>query len=351
MLSWFSGWTGSYVIALLFYALIFKIVFLPFTIKQQKNQIAMAKLTPKIELIKAKYKGRTDQATMRKQQEEIMELQQKEGYSPLSGCLPMLIQLPIIIVLYNVIRNPLSYLAMYSKETVVGLYNVMNADAEGFVAYTVDNFSKIDQIVLAGQVKNAGDLFAGPIASTGADVSLIPNFTLWGIDLSAVPSFLSILVLVPVIAAALQWVAMFITRKVSGNANQLQQGDAAAQANMSLKIMDIVMPLMTLWLTFSFSALMGVYWIFQSILAIVQTLILAKLMPIPKFTEEEIKAIRKAQKAQEKAQKAIIKTQPKYRSLHYIDEDDYDELPTLNTKSDSSKDTKFLSDEKPEIKD
>ena len=74
MLAWFSSITGSYALALLLYALLFKIVFLPFSIKQQKNQIAMAKLTPKIEAIRAKYRGRTDQVTMRKQQEEIMEL-------------------------------------------------------------------------------------------------------------------------------------------------------------------------------------------------------------------------------------------------------------------------------------
>ena len=111
MMRFFNTITGSYALALLFYALMFKIVFLPFTIKQQKNQIKMAKLTPKMELIKAKYRGRTDQPTMQKQQQEIMELQQKEGYSPLSGCLPLLIQFPIIILLYAVIQNPLTYIA------------------------------------------------------------------------------------------------------------------------------------------------------------------------------------------------------------------------------------------------
>ena len=111
LLYWFSEIMGNYyVLALLIYALIFKIVFLPFAVKQQKNQIKMAKLTPKIELIKAKYRGRTDTATMQKQQEEIMALQKSEGYSMMSGCLPLLLQLPIIIMLYNVIRNPLSYI-------------------------------------------------------------------------------------------------------------------------------------------------------------------------------------------------------------------------------------------------
>ena len=55
---------GKYVFGLLIYALLFKLLFLPFSIKQQKNQIKMAALAPKIELIKAKYRGRTDQPTM-----------------------------------------------------------------------------------------------------------------------------------------------------------------------------------------------------------------------------------------------------------------------------------------------
>ena len=105
MLSFFNSITGSYALALLFYALVFKIVLLPFNIKQQKNQVKSAKLTPKIEIIKAKYKGRKDPQTMQKMQQEIMELQQKEGASPLSGCLPLLIQLPIIMLLYTVIQN------------------------------------------------------------------------------------------------------------------------------------------------------------------------------------------------------------------------------------------------------
>ena len=91
MLSWFSSlFGGTYAIALLLYALLFKLLFLPFSIKQQKNQIKMAKLTPKIQLIRAKYKGRNDQVSQQKMQQEIMEFQQKEGYSPFSGCLPLL---------------------------------------------------------------------------------------------------------------------------------------------------------------------------------------------------------------------------------------------------------------------
>ena len=316
----FSSWTSSYALALLLYALIFKILFLPFAIKQQKNQIAMAKLAPKIELIRAKYRGRTDQVSMRRQQEEIMALQQKEGYSMLSGCLPLLLQLPIIIWLYNVIRNPLSYIAKLSNDTIINVYNKLN-DAE----IVAEKFSTINQIELAGKIRDAGNYYNAFFEKQGVVVSKIPDFTLWGVDLSLTPSFttFNLLILIPVLAAGFQWLTMLLTRKLSGNANQLQQ---SADSGMSLKIMDLVMPLMTVWLTFSFSGMLGLYWIYQSIISIIQMLILAKLMPIPRYTEEQIKEMRRAQRAAEKAQKAIIKTQPKYRSLHYIDEEDYDEL-------------------------
>ena len=82
VLAWFNSWTGSYAIALLLFALAFKILFLPFAIKQQQNQIKQAKLRPKIAKIEKKYAGRNDQPTLQKKQQEIMELQQKEGYSP-----------------------------------------------------------------------------------------------------------------------------------------------------------------------------------------------------------------------------------------------------------------------------
>ena len=345
VLGWFSSlFGGSYALGLLLYALAFKIIFLPFSIKQQKNQIAMAKLTPKVSLIRAKYKGRNDRVTQQKMQQEIMELQQKEGYSPFSGCLPMLIQLPLIIFLYNVIRKPLSYIAKVSNETIVNVYNIVVKPETA-----IEKAGSVDQITLISKLYEHVDKWgAGEIEAAGLDVSKIPDFHLFGVNLAETPSFVnfSILVLIPVLAALSQWFTMWITRKLNGNGMQVQ-GDSQTQASM--RIMDIAMPAMTLFIAFNFSGMLGLYWIYQSIISVIQTLILAKAMPIPKYTEEEIKAIRKAEKEQEKAQKAALKQQPKYRSLHYIDEDDYEELPEMKNNSSNSK--KKNSSDTPEIKD
>ena len=103
LMRFFCSFTNNnYAISLFLFAICVKIVMLPLSIKQQKNQIKGAKLRPKIMAIEKKYAGRNDRPTLQKKQNEIMELQQKEGYSPLSGCLPLLIQLPIIMALYNI---------------------------------------------------------------------------------------------------------------------------------------------------------------------------------------------------------------------------------------------------------
>ncbi len=346
VLWWFSSITGgSYALALLLYALVFKLIVLPFSIKQQKNQVAMAKLTPKIELIKAKYKGRNDRVTQQKMQQEIMDLQQKEGASPFSGCLPLLIQMPIIIFLYNVIRNPLSHIMQLTEKGVEGFYKLANSGAE--LA-----FKEIDQIKLTAQLSDwnlSEHVLDGWVQEGSTAISrAVPDFSLFGINLAETPSIanFSWLVLIPVLAAAFQWLTMWLSRKWNNTGLQ-PAGDA--QTQMSMKMMDIVMPLMTLFIAFGFSGMLGVYWIYQSIFAILQSFILSRVMPLPKYTEEELKAMRKAQKEAEKAQKAALKEQPRYRSLHYIDDDDYEELPEVKTSGTSKK--KFDSTDKPEIKD
>ena len=335
LLYWFSSITGgSYALALLLYALVFKILFLPFSIKQQKNQVAMAKLTPKIELIKAKYKGRTDRVTQQKMQQEIMELQQKEGYSPFSGCLPLLIQLPLIIFLYNVIRNPLSHILQISKTGIEEIRTALAVD------------KSVDQIGLISLIQNNPNF---NLEAYGATRTL-PDFHLFGVNLAETPSLknFSLLVLIPVLAALFQWGSMWLTRKWNGTGLQ-PAGDA--QAQMSMRMMDIVMPLMTLFIAFGFSGMLGLYWIYQSIISVIQTFILSKAMPLPKYTEEELKAMRKAQREQEKAQRQALKEQPKYRSLHYIDEDDYDELPEVKKNNNAGNQKKINPSDAPEIKD
>ena len=431
MMRFFNTISGHYALALLFYALVFKIVFLPFTVKQQKNQIKMAKLAPKIELIKAKYKGRTDQPTMQKQQQEIMELQQKEGYNPMSGCLPLLIQMPIIILLYAVIQSPLSYIAkthdnydasmitsagitveegeeFTATDKVLRLYLDFSNDSAETKVQVLKDFAetaknkgedkayknlkktlKTKEISLVGSirtyiddgytekadvevllsadsldeyqtsvVKNVDTIKAATteearralIEDYGIEYNSIPNFVLWGVNLAVTPkeAGFSILWIIPVLAAVAQWFSMWLMRKVNPNPAAAPQDQQAAA---SMKIMDLAMPAMTLFIAFSFSGMLGIYWVYQSILGLATSLILAKLMPMPKFTEDEIKEMRRQEKEVEKAARAAAKKGPKYRSLHYIDDEDYDTLPEMPDGKKGEDSAKGFSGDIPEIKD
>ena len=372
MLSFFNSITGSYALALLLWALVFKIVFLPFSIKQQKNQIAMAKLTPKIELIKAKYRGRTDQKTMQKQQQEIMELQQKEGYNPLSGCLPLLIQLPLIILLYGVIQSPISYMGNLDASFEASQVGVEDAKDIDDVILDVYNFlgeknfdstdkeySPVTEIPKNSEIKLINDINhyianneggKDEIEDLGLDVDTLPKFTVFGVNLADQPSFtnISILVIIPFLAAAASWFSMWLTKKLN---NTGLQSETDKQTQASMKMMDVVMPLMTLFFAFNFSGMLGLYWVYQSVLGIGQSLILAKTMPLPKFTEEDIKALNKQKKEAEKAQKEALKAQPKHKSLHYIDEDDYEELPEVKKTAEDEKPADISKGDMPQIKD
>ncbi len=334
ILSAFYSFTHSYAIALLLFALVFKIIFIPFGIKQQKNQIAMAKLRPKIAKIEKKYAGRTDRPTLEKKQREIMELQQQEGYSMLGGCLPLLLQMPLIIILYNVIRKPLSYICKLGDTEV-------RAVADLILEEVPEKFNQIDQIGMIDKIEHfVVDNATGvnQLLQAGLDVDKLPDFSLFGANLAANPSFrnFSFLILIPILAAAFQWLSMFLTRRWMGN-TQMPGAQQDPQAELSMKMMDLMMPAMTLFFAFNFSAMLGLYWIYQSVLGIAQSYILAKTMPVPRYTAEELKEIEKAEKEKQKAQKAAIKQQPKYKSLHYIDEDDYDTLPDVKKTPDSDK--------------
>ncbi len=133
---------NSYLFGLFFFALAFELILLPLAIKQQKSQIAMAKIRPKEMAIRKKYAGRTDRVTQQKMQMEISEMHQQEGYNPLSGCLPLLIQLPLVFILFAIVRGPVQYSSNFTSEAEGAIKNAVETKygeekyaEEGFEAY------------------------------------------------------------------------------------------------------------------------------------------------------------------------------------------------------------------------
>ncbi|MBQ9133633.1 MAG: YidC/Oxa1 family membrane protein insertase [Clostridia bacterium] len=345
IMRWFDSFTGSYALTLLLFTLVIKLVFVPLGIKQQKNQIKMAALRPKEEVIRKKYAGRTDQATMQKMQQEIVELQQKENVSPFGGCLPMVVQLVVIMAVYSIIRQPLTYICGLGQDTLIELANTLGLTYKG-AEITAGNFAGFDQINAISVISANLETVLAQFPDMADALSHIPNLSFFGLNLGVtpmevwsgftsgeavtgvgVPTLLNVIAyaIIPVGCFFLQVGTMKLTRKFTYQSPATQD----AQTGCSMKIMDWTMPLMSLFFCFSFSSAIGLYWIYSNILSFVQTVLLSKLMPVPKVTDEQIKAAEKEMKAKGyDTKKANL---PRVRSLHHIDDEDYEALPEIES--------------------
>lgn len=322
--NWLLG--NQYILALLLFAIIIEIVLLPFGIKQQKNSIKQAKLRPKEQAIRKKYAGRNDKPTQQKMTMEIQELYQKEGYNPMGGCLPLLIQFPIIIALYNIVMSPLKYICGLSADVIEQVISVVKS----FPQYAETTFNTTRNIDLMAAIKNimgtTPDAFNGidGFAEAIPSVDALPNLMLFGgrIDLGAVPSFTNFnwLLIIPVLTFVVYFLSMKITRKLT---YQPMAGDQAM--GCSNNMMDIVMPLFSVYICFMVPAAIGVYWIFKSIIGVGKQWVLKKAMPLPTFTEEDYKAAEKEMNARVDKKSKVTKSGKIVRSLHHIDDEDFED--------------------------
>lgn len=312
--------TGNYALALLLFAIIMQLILLPLGIKQQKNSIKQARLRPKELAIRKKYAGRNDAVAKRKVNEEILALYQEEQFNPASGCLPLLLQLPIIFALFAVVKNPLTYICRFSTSTIAALKAfVKSAGVTPTVGY--------EEINIISYIKEHSITNIPSIPTLSAsDIAGMPDLTVFNgaIDLSAAPSSKSIfswIMLIPV----LTFVAMFVSQTITKKITYRPDTDQSTQASM--KIMEWMMPLMSVYFAYIVPAAIGLYWIYRNILALIQQVALAKIYPLPHFTEEELKAAEREYlgKKRPPSKRTADPNRPKVRSLHRIDEDDDDQ--------------------------
>lgn len=335
-LGWIDKLTGNYVTAIFVFALIIEVLMLLlFGIKQQKNSIKQATLRPKEQAIRKKYAGRDDRVTQQKVTEEIQEMYQKEGYNPLSGCLPMLIQLPVIMALYYVVIDPLHYVVGISKDAVnlmtqyansLGYASSVNRGSIGLISLIKEKgLEFFSDIVDYGGVNNG---LAAYQEFSEAVSNGLPNFKFFGLNLADVPDLMNPgwLWLIPVLTFVFYFFSMKITRKFT---YQPVSGNAATDKQMgcSNSMMDIMFPAFSVYIAFQVPAAIGVYWIFKNILGTVKQIVISKIMPLPQFTEEDYKAAER-----EYAGKAPKDKKPKLdlnsgrsnpKSLFHMDDEDY----------------------------
>ena len=154
----------------------------------------------------------------------------------------------------------------------------------------------------------------------------VPSFNIGPINFGLTPSFTANywLLVVPVLTFVVYYFSMRLTKKFTYQPTTADQQNEAM--GCSTKVMDLSMPLMSVFFTFAVPGAVGLYWIFKSVIGTLKQFILSRTMPLPKFTEEDYKAAEKEfNNKQPQKKKTGNSTGAKVRSLHHIDDDDYDQ--------------------------
>ncbi len=261
----------NYALALLLFTLIAKILMLPLGLSQQKNTVKMQRMKPEMDKIRERY-GRDQQ----KYSEELQKLYQRENYSATAGCLPMLLQFPIIIGLYGVVYKPLTYMLGYAQDALDRAAAALTAAGTTLPASDNQQF----EIRLASAINKAGQAVEG--------VEGI-NFDLFGIiDLSQVPSIaeFNILWLIPLLAGVSAMLTSYISMKINGT-----------EINGVSRVMIFGMPLISVAFAFTLPAAIGFYWTLSNILSVFQ-LIAVKKIYNPAWEERRIEKKRAAERAE-----------------------------------------------------
>lgn len=280
----------NYGVALLFFTVIIKLVLLPLTIKQLKSTQKMQEIQPEIQKMQQRYKNDKE-----KLNQEMMKLYKEKGVNPAGGCLPMLVQLPILFALFYVIRKPLTYMFGWTKETIGNIIiKIMEIKPEIFPA---KEFPFLDQFeALKTNAVEVANLFnknpyhevnvigaINDIPSLVQDGTEMINLTFLKIfnlgirptyhfDVIAEKPGLYIPALIMVIIAVS---TTFISTKLS-MARSASQSGGNSQMNQTGKTMMYFGPVMTLLISFQAPLGLSFYWTISNLFQIAQQIYIDK---------------------------------------------------------------------------
>ncbi len=252
----------NYGIAIILFTVGIKTLMLPLTIKQVQSTSKMGVLQPQMQEIQNKYKDDKE-----KQSAEIMKLYQENKVSPAGGCLPLLIQMPILFSLYYVISQPLKYMIGKSPEFITQLYELIPQGSE-----KIANMRDLNIITYFSnhpeQLQSVSDLLKP------ADLL---NMNFLGINLGAIPAWdpshylnggsgvdTYLLLLIPLLSALTSYISVRYSMKGTSKTDETQK-QPSMQNNMAM-----ISPIMSGVISFTVPAGLGLYWIIGNVYQIAQ---------------------------------------------------------------------------------
>ena len=261
---WAVFWVfQNFGIAIIVFTLIFRAILFPSSIKQQRSMAANASLQAKQKEIREKYAN-----NKAKQNEEIQKLYEKEGVSPMSGCATSLFPMIIMLGIYYAVVRPMSNVIHLSSQAlsqinmIPGVYVTQNniySEMNALKLFTnPDNVNLlINQGLPANEIHEIHNLAGG--------------FNFLGLDLLSIPKetgFTSLIIIIPILCLVTSLGSQLLTMRMQGNPMQGQQG--------CMKYMMLLLPLITVYISYIVPGAVGFYWVWSTIFGFVQTLLISK---------------------------------------------------------------------------
>lgn len=327
VLQWIYRLVPSYFVAIFLFTLLIRLLCFPLNIKQQKSQVDRAKLAPRLERLEKKYAN-----DRQKLQQKQQELYQKEGVSLTGGCLPMLLQMLVLMSIIAVIYKPLTYVqtnkitadqiatCVTAVETqltegkdekeakkITSRFQENSYYRELYLLQYADEYQEpmrtalTDAAVAAGQSESEAETSAKQTLQVLQDTK--KEFSIFGVSLLDMPNkdgikpnWLWLIAIASGVAALLS--SMLSMRYSKSTMSQSQQ----AAGGCSNKGMMYTMPLFSLVIAFTVPGGVALYWVFSNLLAMVQTVVLnAMYNPVKAREQAEIEyAERRRKKAEDK---------------------------------------------------
>lgn len=263
----------NYGLAIILFSVLLKIILLPFSIKQQKTMKKTAELQVKVKEIQEKYKN--DQMKLN---QEIMDLYKKENMSPLSGCLPSIIQIILLLAMFGLVRNPLTYMKKIDTATIENYKNeIIQEVGENSIS---KSYPEISIVKYVNENKEKSDIAYINMEFLGLDLSSIPQENYNDLKVFIIP--------------VLYVLTSMISMKISTNTPQKkdkdkeiikeeskevkkEQEELDMAAQMS-KSMSWFMPIMAVSISLIAPLGLALYWLVNNILMIFERLVLNKIL-------------------------------------------------------------------------
>lgn len=307
--------TNAMGITIILFTLIVRVLLFPLSLKQQRSTRLMQRLQPKIQRIQDKYKNTTDPDSQRMMQMEMNEIYRENKTSPLSGCLPLIIQLPILFALFEILRNLAFYVTgfgsyfdtMTTQVMALPNYQTLITDnfaqaIKGLQKFDVTTFNSVKDLLAHFTTDNWKAFYElVPTIGQNAEFTRLVDLTqqlnsFLGFNLTEGAGLGWPGIIWPVLAGGTTWLQTWLMTKANDKRTIAAGGNPKANQNGMMKGMNYIFPFMTAFFVISMPLGLGLYWVAGNIFSMLQQLLVDKIVD----GEEYKQALQHKQELEEK---------------------------------------------------